>query len=466
MTHALPPDPLRHAATLWPDLPALEHAAGMATFAALDVAVDRVCRVLARHGARPRRPVLSVEAEVALHVTILLAVLRLGAIAAPVSHRMPAEGLDELALWLGSPVRVGPAGSAVDADELRAAAAGSESASAVHPPAGARRRATVFFTSGSAGRPKAVLHRLAAHLRSAAAAAAHLGLGPGDRWLATLPLNHVGGLAPVFRALRSGATLVAPDGPPTATLLRSTRTTHVSLVATQLRRLLAPGEPPPSALRCVLLGGGPADPSLLRDAFEGGWPVSGSYGMTESASLVAATRPGEPDPSTAGRPLAHARIRIGRDGEILLRGASLAEGYLEGGRVARLTDRSGWFHTGDRGALGADGRLTVAGRLDRRFVSGGENVQPEEIERRIAEMPGVRAVVVVPVPDPEYGQRPVAFIDGPVEPDAIRAELRRRLPSFLVPDAFFPMPDAPEGAGIKASPARLREIALRDAGRG
>jgi O-succinylbenzoic acid--CoA ligase len=466
MTHALPPDPLRHAAGLWPDLPALEHSAGTVTFAGLDVAVDRVCRVLARHGARPRRPVLSVEADVALHVTILLAVLRLGAIAAPVSHRLPAEGLGELAARLGSPVRVGPAGSAVDADELRAAPAGAEPASPVHPPAGARRRATVFHTSGSAGRPKAVVHRLAAHLRSAEAAAAHLGLGSGDRWLLTLPLNHVGGLAPVFRALRAGATMVVPDGPPTAALLRSTRTTHVSLVATQLRRLVASGKPPPTTLRCVLLGGGPVDPSLLREAFEGGWPVAGSYGMTESASLVAATRPGEPDPLTAGRPLAHARIRIGRDGEILLRGASLAEGYLEDGRVSRLTDRSGWFHTGDRGLLGADGRLTIVGRLDRRFVSGGENVQPEEIERRIAEIPGVHAVVVVPVPDPEYGQRPVAFIDGTIDPEVIRAELRRRLPSFLVPDAFFPMPDAPEGSGLKASPARLREIALRGLGRG
>lgn len=458
MKRDLPSDPLRLAASRWPHSPAIDGTGGSVTFEGLDRSVDRVCHVLAVHGVRPRTRVLSDILDVRLHATVLLAVLRLGAVALPVGVRLPPLARDELRVRFAPTVHIGDGSPLLD--EVLEALEGPP-ATRVDPPAGARRRATVFLTSGTGGKPKAVVHRLEDHLVSAGRAAEHLDLRHGDRWIATLALNHVGGLAPVFRSLVAGVTWVVPAGPLSVGVLRDTRASHVSVVSTQLRRLLDAGPPPPESLRCVLLGGGPSDPDTIRRAVSAGWPIVSSYGMTETASMVTATRPGDPDPVTAGRPLDGVLIRIGADREILVRCPSLAEGYLEGGRVFGLVDRNGWYHTGDRGSMDGSGCIRVEGRLDRLFVSGGENVQPEEIERHLGSISGVREAVVVPVPDTEFGQRPVAFIDGEFDPEALRAELSRWLPSFLVPIRFLEMPVGKASGAIKISSAALQEHARR-----
>jgi len=138
-------------------------------------------------------------------------------------------------------------------------------------------------------------------------------------------------------------------------------------------------------------------------------------------------------------------------------------GYLENGRLRQPFNEAGWFDTGDLGWLDEAGYLHVEGRRDNRFISGGENIQPETIERTLLRLPGVAEAVVVPVPDPEFGERPAAFVrtEGERwEPDRWRAELRQALPGFMVPVAFWPWPELPDG-GIKASRQLLKEEARR-----
>ncbi|MDQ3864187.1 MAG: AMP-binding protein, partial [Actinomycetota bacterium] len=150
---------------------------------------------------------------------------------------------------------------------------------------------------------------------------------------------------------------------------------------------------------------------------------------------------------------------ISERGEILVRGETLFAGYVEGEELDRPLDAGGWFHTGDLGELDENGYLRVRGRMDNLFISGGENIQPEEIEEALCRLEGIHEAVVVPVPDEEFGARPVAFVrtdDGELE-DLAR-KLEPVLPRFKIPISFHPWPER-ERPGMKADRAALGERA-------
>jgi O-succinylbenzoic acid--CoA ligase len=326
------------------------------------------------------------------------------------------------------------------------------------------RPATILYTSGSTGTPKAALHTWRNHLYSAKGANANMPLREGDRWLLTLPLYHVGGLAPLVRCALAGAAVVVPAADRSlADSLRRRRATYASLVPTQLRRLLdADEDAPPSSVRGLLIGGGPIPPTLVRRAQERGWPVLASYGCTEMASQVTTTGLGAARAAleSAGRRLPHRRLRID-DGEILVAGPPLFDGYVTADGIEDPRRADGWYPTGDRGRIDAAGRLRVLGRTDRMFVSGGENVQPEEIEEALERLSGVERAIVVPVPDPEYGARPVAFVDGPTagRGEALSAALAERLPGFKIPEAFHPLRSPRDEEGLTVDREQLKRRA-------
>jgi O-succinylbenzoic acid--CoA ligase len=406
---------------------------------------------------------------------LLLSLLRVGSVAAPLSTRIPESTLPHLLGRIGCRRLISGGHGAravsggietIDAAELGAGTPLDRSAKSssrqirpggsevAPPPFDPAADATIVFTSGSTGIPKAALHTFENHRASAAGANRNLPLQPGDRWLLSLPLWHVGGLAVVFRCLLGGAAIaVAGEGEPLADALLGLGATHVSLVATQLYRLLREerGRAALRGLKAALLGGGPAPDALVEDAVRSGVRLVASYGSTEMSSQATATRPGGPPGSlrTSGRPLAFRELAVAADGEILVRGRTLFRGYVEGGRLRTARDASGWFHTGDLGRLDAGGNLIVTGRRDSMFISGGENIHPEEIEREILRLPGILEVVVVPVPDPEFGARPAAFLrtaDGAL-PDtaAVDRFLRATLPGFKVPKRYLPWPNLEEG---------------------
>ena len=407
---------------------------------------------------------------------LLLSLLRAGAVAVPVSTRLPALRTSPRSLprLIGCRRLIGPA--AVETPRVSFRGDGRSSARRVslsrrsersrrlRAGAPARRLpcptfdptadATIVFTSGSTGTPKAALHTFENHWSSAVGANRNIPLRPGDRWLLSLPPWHVGGLAVVFRCLLGGAAVaIAGKGEPLADAITGFGATHVSLVATQLYRLLREkrGRAALRGLKAILLGGGPAPAALIEEALRAGARLVTSYGSTEMSSQATASRPGDPPEAlvTAGRPLAFRELSVAADGEILVRGRTLFRGYVEGTGIRPARDTSGWFHTGDLGRLDADGRLIVSGRRDTMFISGGENIHPEEIEREILRFPGVLEAIVAPVPDPEFGARPVAFlrtVDGSL-PDAAELDrfLRLTLPGFKMPRRYLAWPDIEEG---------------------
>jgi O-succinylbenzoic acid--CoA ligase len=300
---------------------------------------------------------------------------------------------------------------------------------------------SILFTSGTAGMPKPVALSFANHHASAVASAAHLGVDEGDRWLCPLPLFHVGGLAVLLRAVIYRTTAVLHDGFEASRVageLSSGAATLVSLVPTMLRRLREAGLERAPALRAALIGGGPLPRGLLDWAAQLGLPVMPTYGLTETASQVATAAPGE----HAGRPLPGVELRIGRDGEILVRGPMVARGALA---------RDGWLHTGDRGRLDERGRLLVEGRLKDVIVTGGENVAAEEVEATLLEHPAVQDAAVVGLPDPEWGEAVSAFVvlgDGATAEELI-AHCRARLAPYKVPKRIEQVPGLPRNAAGK-----------------
>ncbi len=311
--------------------------------------------------------------------------------------------------------------------------------------------ADIMWTSGSSGEPKAVVHSFGNHYYNALGANAHIPIASGDRWLLSLPLYHVSGLGIVWRTWLAAGTLVIPASVQEIT---QEKVTHISLVATQLHRLL---EDPQGVdflqgLKAILIGGGPISEALIHQVVAQDLPVYVTYGLTEMASQVATSlRLTRRAPLPRPHILKHAEVGISVEGEILVKGKTLFPGYAAINADGAMTvmpalDQEGWFHTGDLGCLHTAGTLSVAGRKDNMFICGGENIQPEEIERHLCCLEGIIQAVVVPVPDEEFGVRPVAFIqtrkgaNSRVTRSEILSSLRGELPSFKLPVHIYPWP--------------------------
>lgn len=464
--------PVRRWAQAAPDAAAVQTANGRWTYAALDGAVTSVMRALEDEGIGagtrvalrlPRSPEL---------IALFWAIWRQRAVAVPLSRRLPPSAAAEAAQRGGSDVLVTPrAHDEKAAQKLGLRTIDPESLGERPPPSASvpaepvamtpDQEATRVFTSGSTGPPKAAVHTWGNHIASAAGSNANLPVQPGDRWLLSLPCHHVGGLAILVRcALGGGAVLLPGAGDDLAETVDRLRPTHASLVATQLHRLLQADADGVAGMAGVLVGGGPVPDAMLQEAQARGWPVHTTYGCTEMASQITTTPPGADGDAlqTAGVVLRHRRVRIAGDGEILVRGAPLFRGYWVDGALDDPRTAEGWYPTGDRGRLTADGRLRVTGRTDHMFISGGENIQPEEVERAIEQLPQVARAVVVPVPDAEFGRRPVAFVEpaaGHAVPNTLADVLAEHLPRFKIPDAVFSLPEMARQAGMKVNRRQL-----------
>jgi len=181
---------------------------------------------------------------------------------------------------------------------------------------------------------------------------------------------------------------------------------------------------------------------------------------------VTCTTRGTPPPErpSSGQLLHYRQLKIADDGEILVRGETLFRGYARGDDTERPFDADGWFATGDMGDLDDQGYLRVSGRRDNLFISGGENIHPEEIEQALAAAAGVERVMVVPIPDAEFGARPVAFVattqDAPLKTETILKGLASILPRFKLPAAIYAWPEDLQQTGLKPSRVLFQERAL------
>ncbi len=210
-----------------------------------------------------------------------------------------------------------------------------------------------------------------------------------------------------------------------------------SMVPTMLVRLLDHDPGPYSGLRAVLVGGGPIPAGLLERAAGAGLAVLPTYGMTETFGQVATLRPGSPLAYRA-HPLPGVSLRIEADGRVAIKAPQISPGYLG------EPDRSEpWLVTNDLGEIDEEGALRVLGRADAVIVTGGENVDPTRVETELEAHPGVAEVVVVGVPDTEWGMAVGCVYSGEAPPEDLEAFLRARVPSFMVPKRWLRVEKVP-----------------------
>jgi O-succinylbenzoic acid--CoA ligase len=384
------------------------------------------------------------------------------------------------------------------ADLIAALGPGSiDDAGAVTPLRSARKEgvaegtAVVVGTSGSTGAPKGVELSAAALRYSARASLDRVGARAGERWLCCLPVTHVAGLQVLVRSLVSGTEPVLAEHA-AAEVVAGSGCAHVALVPTQLQRLLQEGDASLAGFSSVLLGGAAAPARLLAAARAAGVPVVTTYGMTETCGGCVYD----------GVPLDGVRVAIAGDDRIWIGGPVLFSGYRPegsggsggsggtdssprsrgglggivppgqqsvappGGSTTLPDDNTSWFRTGDLGRLDSSGRLTVRGRADDVINTGGHKVIPGEVATALQVCPGVRDVVVMGQPDPEWGERVVAVVvpADPADPpslELLRMHVRRRLPRYAAPSKIVTIDAVPMLPSGKHDLVRLRHELLR-----
>jgi O-succinylbenzoic acid--CoA ligase len=410
------------AARARPDAPAV-NGVGYADLAAQS---DALARQLLDQGVKPGDRVATTLGGLDF-ARLLHALPRIGAVLVPLNTRL-TRGEREAVLDSAKPAVVLDSLPEIDVNR----AIGGERRSRVDPD----EVFVVIHTSGTTGKPKPVELTYGNFHASAVANAANLGVEPDDRWLCCMPLFHVGGLSILTRCAINQTEAVIHDGFDTnrvAQALAAEQITLVSLVPTQLSRLLDAGAQAPH-LRAALIGGGPIPRNLLERA---AFPVIPTYGMTETCSQV-----------WTGKPLPGAEIANGPNGELLIRGPMVAPGAIA---------EDGWLHTGDRGHIDEEGNLTVEGRIADTIVTGGENVAVAEVEEALMSHPAIQDAAVVGRQDPEWGQAVHAFVVAVGDTTTLAAHLRERLAGYKVPKQIRPIAEIPRNAAGKILRGRLPE---------
>ena len=436
-------------------------------------------------------------------VTLLLAIITLGAAAAPLN---PAYTESEFAFYLGDiapRLMIIPAGGAAAANAA-AEAAGTPvvrvQASVDGPPellgpsgpaapvrsfelGGPDDVALVLHTSGTTSRPKQVPLRQRNLMASAGTIAAHYELGPADVSFCVMPLFHIHGLvASTFAALRAGGAVITPRRFTANRFWPQARehgATWLSAGPTLHQMILdrADEAGPPATLRFVRSCSSALSAALAERAErEYRAPVLEAYGMTE-ASHQMSSNPLPPGPRPAGSvgvPTG-TQIRIvskngtflpdGTAGEVVIHGPGVMSGYANNPEATAEAFFGDWFRTGDRGVL-REGYLFLEGRIKEMIIRGGENIAPAEIEEVLLSHPAVQDAVCFGIPDEKYGELVGAAVTlaADVDGDGLIAYCRERLAAFKVPVRIDVML-IPRTATGKIQRRRVAEIVLRQRGR-
>ncbi|MBY8849749.1 amino acid adenylation domain-containing protein [Saccharothrix sp. MB29] len=446
------PDLFARQVARTPDAPAVVYEDVTASYAELDARSDRLARRLAARGAGPEEFVAVALPRSVELVVAILAVLKSGAAYVPVDVGHPADRIADLLADTGVIAVISDAEDGVAVDGT-----GPE---ADPTPPHRDGPAYVIYTSGSTGRPKGVVVTHAGVVNLVAAQRERLRTGPGDRLLQFVSPAFDVAVWELSAALFSGAALVLapPDrllpGPDLAALIAEQRVNHVTLPVAALSALPEDALPPGT----TVVTGGESSPAGLVETWAPGRRMLNGYGPTETTvvATLAELVPGGTPP--IGTPVANTAVRVldaalgpvafGVPGELYVAGSGLARGYLR--RAAQTAERfvadpSGppgarMYRTGDLVRWLPDGQLEFVGRADGQVKIRGHRVEPGEVEAVLRGCPGVAQAAVVALDG-----RLVGYVVPDRDPDlaAVRAELGRVLPDYLVPSALVPLAELP-----------------------
>jgi fatty-acyl-CoA synthase len=348
--------------------------------------------------------------------------------------------------------------------------------------------AQIQYTSGTTGIPKGarLTHRSLGN--NGRFFAQTVGAKADDVWMNPMPMFHTAGCGLVtLGALQTGGAQVMPPGFDSGLMLQLCEEERGSImlsVPTMVIRML---DDPSLARRdtrtwrLALIGGAPVAPELVRRAAQlvPGLKVAIGFGQTEASPYLTHTLPDDPHPdwiATVGRPMPQTEVRIvdpesgntaplDAIGEICARGYGVMKDYFDNpDATASAIDAEGWLHTGDLGSMDRHGYCRVQGRLKDLIIRGGENIYPREIEDLVFTHPAVANAAVVGVPDREWGEVAVAFVQIKAEAAADEAELtafcRAKLASYKVPRIWRFVDQFPQTGSGKIQKFALRNLFL------
>jgi len=325
--------------------------------------------------------------------------------------------------------------------------------------------AVIIFTSGSNSKPKIVEHSFSNLYESFLSGNQILRQSEDDRWLSSLPFYHIGGFSIFVRALFAGCTLILPQDLSMESIrntIRKEKPTLLSLVSPQLKEIVDKNISPNPELRIVLVGGGRIDSYLIASAINIGWNIYKVYGSTETASFISILSPAEFKlrNESSGKPIPPNIINIcdimgnklppNRTGEITIKTNSLFSKYLFDDEFTLQKLSNGVFNSGDVGYLDEDGYLFVEARRTDLIVSGGENINPVEVEFAINNFPGVKEVCVFPIGDIKWGQKAIAVIvpceNFRIDIQSLKLNLKKYLADYKIPKEFCILDSLPKSS--------------------
>ena len=343
----------------------------------------------------------------------------------------------------------------------------------------------ILYTSGTAGIPKGALLPYRKTLFNSLNAEVFFELSPEDRVLVPVPLFHSLGLnilsIPVL--FRGGTVLLQEKFDEAATLgvIEEHRATFMGAVPTLYQRLLGFGleRHDLSSLRFCFTAGAPIAVPVIQEFHRLGILLKQGYGQTETSILCCLdSRDAIRKAGSVGKPVVHAEVRVadenhaevppGEVGEIVARGSIVMLGYWNRQGETSRVFRDGWLHTQDLAVRDEEGFITLVGRKGDMYISGGENIYPEEIERVYRTHPCVQDIAVVGVPDPDLGETGLAFVvpdSGKSLSDAdLRAHGQGKIARYKIPRRFVLVSDLPRTVTGKVQKYLLRQRFQEDAG--
>jgi fatty-acyl-CoA synthase len=506
---------MRRARSLFPHKEAVVDGERRFTYAELFDRCDRWSLVLQRLGVRPGDRVAYIAPNTHAHLEAYYAVPQIGAVLVPINYRLTADDFAYIIAHSGAKVvcaapeyldmidgirtRIPQVAHYVALEGARAGwldyeahvAAVERPSEPVRPAIDENDLLTINYTSGTTARPKGVMitHRNA--WVNAVGLLVHVHMGPGERYLWTLPMFHANGWTFTWIVTAVGGTHVCLRKVEPARIFESIARESITMFCAAPTVLIgvanAPAEVRAGAargLRVLTAGAPPAAATIARVEGELGWTITHVYGLTETAPFITINepRPEHAALSAADRATAKARqgvelatsgeLRVvgddGRDvprdgntpGEIIVRGNVVMKGYFEDPEATAHAFRDGWFHTGDAAVVHADGYAEIRDRIKDVIISGGENISSIEVESAILTHHAVQEVAVVGMPDAQWGEAPHAFVvlraHESVDEATLRELVRSRLAHFKCPRAFHFVGELP-----KTATGKIQKFVLR-----
>jgi len=335
------------------------------------------------------------------------------------------------------------------------------------------------YTSGSTSTPKAVPIKYGQINAALTSSSANLPLIPGDEWLLNLPLHHIGGMSVLLRSFHARSSVYVLNSTSTvdlaAVLTQRSTLTHASLVPTQLKRLVdMPTFYIQPSIKAILLGGGPLSKRVHEKALALSIPVIPSFGMTESAAQCIAVPYSErftAPHGTCGKPLLNVQFELRPECTELqsefrllwLKGPQIINSYADTTNNVYAFDDSGWFNSGDFARVDDQGFVFIEMRRTDRIISGGENINPAEIEECLERLPGILEAGVLGIPDEEWGQLVCALViprdrNIQINVSEATATLKAVLPSYKIPKRIICVESLPRTVSGKLIRSKLYEL--------